>query len=1014
MHNTLRRFRSIIACLLVLVLILGEFGRAADTSADTLHLDGTESAWAKPELEKAFLYGLTYPAVMSAFRRPITREEFCVVVVKLYEKLTNNLVEAGPSPFSDTANAEIVKAYSLGIVMGTGAGKFSPSLSITRQEIATMLYRALDKAVPPLKPPNNADFPFSDKGKVAAWAMTSMSFAYQNNIMKGTSATTIDPLSNTTREQAIALIKRTFEAFCPGSDVRAVLRMPSQAERQLTQEMRYLRTDWNGLLNAPVYDKRLTLYAATGSDKPASKPTDRLQIMSASVYSEADCGALIERSGSRLRYFAYKVSGVAPTKIVWQVSTVPFAGYPENWQNPPGLVASGEASGTAGEFAIDFSGVALKLDNVTGLKPMVLPVIPRVSAAKTQQTLYVRAVPVDGAGRCLGDPGEGLRVLYGDRLNAPSVSLASSLSAQVWTPQRDGAPGGSTEFPNKLLHLQEVSTSCVNGSQHWFQFREMDSSVTSVVVQVAAQPFAAGQAWDAPSGLMFSKAYSPLPIDLAAGFPNAIPVTFTQFAPSAEVLKAGDVITYYLRFVGLQGGSVPGVTSVVLSEPVTVKYYKEQTVNIYQQKTAVVPSYVPTVQVVHYEPVQWEDPEWAHYYTVYRYPRWNELNFSVTDGTNTLHPYAYYALADPTMTPSRYEKELLWKWLAPGSKLQVWDREQDKSFWEELWSGVVSFFKSIVEVVTKVVNWASTSFAKIKMGVVAFIAKNFPGIPDAWRGYLQSVLTILADSGLAALGIPPTLPNFDALANGGLDYLARQALSAAGVPADAVTDALVNEAKTAITKKLADATDTASPNPLDAPFLHPDPAKLYRPAYIDIKITNHYTDKASQPGFLNVDARWPWQETGVTVETWAWAQKPPGEQVAAGIAYTSHFFYGLKKGYTASTCYYLIYEPVRNVPIPSLQPGTSTSIRLYLKEYAGKPYPFAPQGEQVSWDDFSNLYWGNTGKAVFTVWTNGFNLPPISPATSLNTSTNTITTYVYDGGASAATFNVVPKVAWNP
>jgi hypothetical protein len=366
------------------------------------------------------------------------------------------------------------------------------------------------------------------------------------------------------------------------------------------------------------------------------------------------------------------------------------------------------------------------------------------------------------------------------------------------------------------------------------------------------------------------------------------------------------------------------------------------------------------------------------------------------------------------MTPSRYEKELLWKWLAPGSKLQVWDREQDKSFWEELWSGVVSFFKSIVEVVTKVVNWASTSFAKIKMGVVAFIAKNFPGIPDAWRGYLQSVLTILADSGLAALGIPPTLPNFDALANGGLDYLARQALSAAGVPADAVTDTLVTEAKTAITRKLADATDTASPNPLDAPFLHPDPAKLYRPAYIDIKITNRYTDKASQPGYLNVDAGWPWQETGITVDTWVWAQTPPGEQVASGIAYANHFFYGLKKGYTDNSCYYLIYEPVRGVPIPSLQPNTSTSIRLYLKEYVGKAYPFAPQGDQVTWDDFSNLYWGNTGKAMFTVWTNGFNLPPINPSTSLNTTTNTITTYVYDGGPSAATFTVVPKVAWNP
>jgi len=39
-----------------------------------------------------------------------------------------------------------IKAYQLGIVNGTGGGKFSPNLSITRQEIATMIYRALSKA----------------------------------------------------------------------------------------------------------------------------------------------------------------------------------------------------------------------------------------------------------------------------------------------------------------------------------------------------------------------------------------------------------------------------------------------------------------------------------------------------------------------------------------------------------------------------------------------------------------------------------------------------------------------------------------------------------------------------------------------------------------------------------------------------------------------------------------------------------------------------------------------------
>ena len=34
------------------------------------------------------------------------------------------------------------------------------------------------------------------------------------------------------------------------------------------------------------------------------------------------------------------------------------------------------------------------------------------------------------------------------------------------------------------------------------------------------------------------------------------------------------------------------------------------------------------------------------------------------------------------MTPDRYEKEILWKWLAPGSYLQVWDKQENKSWWE--------------------------------------------------------------------------------------------------------------------------------------------------------------------------------------------------------------------------------------------------------------------------------------------------------------------------------------------
>jgi hypothetical protein len=1010
-------FREIVIVVLVLTLLITPLSPALNVlAADPLVLDGTESAWAKPELELAYTYGLTYSTVMKTFTKPITREEFCVIVVKLYSKLTGKTPTAGSSPFTDTTNPEIVKAYNLGIVQGTGAGKFSPSLSITRQEIATMIYRALGKAVPPLKAVSQTNFPFADKGKVAAWALEAMEFAYQNAIMKGVSASAIDPLSNTTREQGIVLIKRTYEAFRTASGVKATLVMPTGRTIMLTEKARYLASDWHGLLNAPLYDARLTLYAATGSAKPKNKPAGRLLIKSVSTYSRADNAALIDSTGNRVRYFAYTLTRAAPAKVVWQVSRVPFVGFSRNWQNPTGLVASGQVAGTAGEFSVDFGAFASKLGSSDTLQPLSMPIVRVSATAKTQQVLYVRAVPVDSSGRCIGDPGEGIRVLYGSSLSIPPSSSAPNVVSsafQVWTPQRDLEPTSGKEFPNTLEHLSEVGTSAEGTSAHWFQFRGADAAVTSVVFQVAAKPFSSSENWDAPAGLVYSKTYTTLPISVLADYPNAVPVTFSQFAVAASTLKPGDSIPYYLRVVGLKTSTTPGTTSATISETVKVNYYKQQTIKIYQWKTVSVSSYTPTIQVVHYQPVQWEDPNWAHYYTVYRYPKWNELNFNITNGASTLYTYQYYAMNDPTMTPDRYEKEILWKWLTPGSHLQVWDKSEDKSWWAELWDGIVSFFKSIIDVVAKVVNWASAAFDAIKGGIIAFIASNFPLIPDDWKGYLQLALTMLADSGLAALGIPPSLPNFDQLANGGLDYLAKEGLAAAGVPADAVTDALLDTAKKAIKDKLADSTNSASPNPLNAPFLHADPAKLYQPAYIDVKVTNPYPDKPSLAGYLNIDTGWDWKETGITVDTTTWAELPLDQQYAAGLTYAGHFFYGLKKGYPYYPVKYCIYEPMRNIAIPSLKPGESTTVRVYLKEYVGKPYPFAPQGESVTWDDFTNLYWGNTGKADFTAWTSGFSLAPITPATSFDPATSTIYTYKYDHSSSSQTFQTVPKDPYN-
>ena len=57
------------------------------------------SSWAEEEVNAAAQVGLTTPAVTQNYQANITREQFCELVVKLYEKLTGEAAQAGANPF---------------------------------------------------------------------------------------------------------------------------------------------------------------------------------------------------------------------------------------------------------------------------------------------------------------------------------------------------------------------------------------------------------------------------------------------------------------------------------------------------------------------------------------------------------------------------------------------------------------------------------------------------------------------------------------------------------------------------------------------------------------------------------------------------------------------------------------------------------------------------------------------------------------------------------------------------
>lgn len=170
------------------------------------------SSWAAEEIAAAKELGLTTDRVTKDYQSDITREGFCEIVVKLYEKLSNSTALKGKDVFTDTDNPEILKAYRLGIVNGVSKDKFSPYSNITRQEICVMLTNCISKAIKGSKTDEYKNNRFEDESKISDWARAYVNYAYDKDIIKGVGGNKIDPLGNATCEQAILFVYRVYQA----------------------------------------------------------------------------------------------------------------------------------------------------------------------------------------------------------------------------------------------------------------------------------------------------------------------------------------------------------------------------------------------------------------------------------------------------------------------------------------------------------------------------------------------------------------------------------------------------------------------------------------------------------------------------------------------------------------------------------------------------------------------------------------------------------------------------------
>jgi len=146
----------------------------------------------------------------------ITRGEFTTLILRSLNISTQNYT----SPFKDVNKgdwyySDVVTAAQSGLVSGTTATTFSPEKAITRQDIAAIIKRALERKN--IKSIESIDS-FLDEQKISPYAKPSVKHLQYLEIVSGKVKGPNDkyyfkPLDNATRAEAAVMLVRMLQAI---------------------------------------------------------------------------------------------------------------------------------------------------------------------------------------------------------------------------------------------------------------------------------------------------------------------------------------------------------------------------------------------------------------------------------------------------------------------------------------------------------------------------------------------------------------------------------------------------------------------------------------------------------------------------------------------------------------------------------------------------------------------------------------------------------------------------------
>ncbi len=137
----------------------------------------------------------------------ITRADFALLLVRAFKLTSENSENFADVTESDYFANELAIARNTGLVNGIGDNKFAPRNTITRQDMMTIVYRALQALEVEL---GTGDVEYPDFASVADYAKDSVKALIASGLVNGKGGK-IAPTDNTTRAEVAVLIKRILD-----------------------------------------------------------------------------------------------------------------------------------------------------------------------------------------------------------------------------------------------------------------------------------------------------------------------------------------------------------------------------------------------------------------------------------------------------------------------------------------------------------------------------------------------------------------------------------------------------------------------------------------------------------------------------------------------------------------------------------------------------------------------------------------------------------------------------------